>query len=150
MTSVATDNIAKRIAGARNRRKLSQTIVSKRAGIHPTYLSRIERGEIHPTVRTAMRIAEALRMSLNDLLGPSPTTQKDEPCPVSSGGHCLMDLFDARPGSGLGTRQEVYSARQLRLLRKFAVLLQQSDPSLMTTLEALVAEFTKRSQVKLG
>ena len=148
MTQPVRENISKRIAGARHQRRLSQTTVSKRAGIHPSYLSRIERGKVHPAVRTAMRLAAALRISLNDLLGPSPTTQKDQPCPVSSSGRCLMDLFDTGPDSGRGGGDEVYSAHHLRLLRKFMALLRESDPNLLTALEALVSEILKRSQWK--
>jgi DNA-binding XRE family transcriptional regulator len=148
MTLPVRENISKRIAAARYRRGLSQAAVSKRAGIHPTYLSRIERGKVHPTVRTAMRLAAALRMSLNDLLGGSPTTQKDQPCPVSSSGRCLMDLLDTRPDSGRGGGDEVYSAQHLRLLRKFMMMLRKSDPNLLAVLEALVSEILKRSQWK--
>src|SRR3972149_1816199 len=123
MTQPVRENISKRIAGARHQRRLSQTTVSKRAGIHPSYLSRIERGKVHPTVRTAMRLAAALRISLNDLLGPSPTTQMDQPCPVSASGRCLMDLLDAGADSGRGGDGEIYSAQQLRLMRKLMALL---------------------------
>jgi len=148
MTHPVREDISKRIAGARHRGRLSQATVSKRAGMHPTYLSRIERGKVHPTVGTAMRLAAALRISLNDLLGPSPSTQKGQPCPVSSSGRCLMDLFDAGPDSGRGGGDEVYSSQHLRLLRKFLALLRESDPNLLAALEALVREFLKRSQWK--
>ncbi|OGQ79410.1 MAG: hypothetical protein A3F90_00645 [Deltaproteobacteria bacterium RIFCSPLOWO2_12_FULL_60_19] len=148
MTHPVRENISKRIAAARHQRRLSQATVSKRAGMHPSYLSRIERGKVHPTVRTAMRLAEALRMSLNDLLGPSPSTQKNQPCPVSSSGRCLMDLFDAGPDPARGRGDEVYSAQHLRLLRKFLALLRESDPNLLTALESLVGAILKRGQWK--
>jgi len=114
--------------------------------MHPSYLSRIEKGKVHPTVQTAMRLAAALRVSLNDLLGPSPTTQTDQPCPVSASGRCLMDLFDAGADARRGGDGEIYSAQQLRLMRKFLALLRQGRPSLLTALEALVSEILKESQ----
>src|SRR3990172_5265641 len=115
MTEKAKKDVSKRIVATRHRLRLSQSAVSKRAGIHPSYLSRMERGKVHPTVRTAMRLAAALRVSLNDLVGPSPSTQKNQPCPVSSSGRCLMDLFDAGPDPARGRGDEVYSAQHLRL-----------------------------------
>ena len=146
MTEKVRKDVSKRIVATRHRLRLSQSAVSKRAGIHPSYLSRMERGKVHPTVRTAMRLAAALRVSLNDLVGPSPTTQMDQPCPVSVSGRCLMDLLDAGADSGRGGDGEIYSAQQLRLMRKFLALLRRGSPSLLTALEALVSEILKEGQ----
>ena len=150
MTQKVREDVSKRIVAARHRHRVSQSAVAKRAGIHPSYLSRIERGKVHPTVATAMRLATALRVSLNDLLGPSPTTQKDQPCPVSANGRCLMDLFDAGPDSGRTGDGEIYSSQQLRLIRKFLALLRHGSPGLLTALEGLVGEILKESQRKAG
>ncbi|MDZ4341451.1 MAG: helix-turn-helix transcriptional regulator [Candidatus Binatia bacterium] len=146
MTEKVRKDVSKRILATRHRLRLSQSAVSRRAGMHPSYLSRIEKGKVHPTVQTAMRLAAALRVSLNDLLGPSPTTQTDQPCPVSASGHCLMDLFDAGADSGGGRDGEIYSSQQLRLMRKFMALLRHGSPSLLTALEALVSEILKERQ----
>jgi len=146
MTEKVRKDVSKRIVATRHRLRLSQSAVSERAGIHPSYLCRIEKGKVHPTVQTAMRLAAALRVSLNDLLGPTPTTQMDQPCPVSASGRCLMDLFDAGPDSGRGRDGEIYSAQHLRLIRKFMALLRQGSPNLLTALEALVSEILKESQ----
>jgi len=146
MTEKVRKDVSKRIVATRHRLRLSQSAVSKRAGIYPSYLSRMERGKVHPTVRTAMRLAAALRVSLNDLVGPSPTTQMDQPCPVSASGRCLMDLLDAGADSGRGGDGEIYSAQQLRLMRKFMALLRHGSPSLLTALEALVSEILKERQ----
>ena len=148
MIQKVREDVSKRIVAARKRQRVSQSAVAKRAGIDPSYLSRIETGEVHPTVATAMRIAAALRVSLNDLLGPSPSTEKDQPCPVSDSGRCLMDLFDAGRNSGGAGDGESYSAQQLRLMRKFLALLRQGTPSMLTALEGLVGEILKGSQRK--
>jgi DNA-binding XRE family transcriptional regulator len=133
-------NVGQRVSAWRRQRGLAQGVVSRRAGIDPSYLSRIETGKVHPTVRTAMRIAGALRVSLNDLLGPSPASGKDHPCPVSVSGRCVMDLIDTGSQYGRVSSGERYTPRQLRLLRRFTVLLQRSNPNLQKALEVLVGE----------
>ena len=133
-------DIGQRIAALRRRRGLSQSIVARRSGLDPSYLSRLETGKIHPTVKTALRIATALRVSPNDLLGPSPARRKDQPCPVSAGGQCLLDLIDTGSDRDPGERPENYSTRQLRILRRFAVLLRQGSPELLKSIEVLILE----------
>lgn len=146
--STKTSDIGKRIAANRLQKGLSQATVSRRAGIDPSYLSRIETGKVHPTVRMAMRISSALRVSVQDLLGPSPPDQKDHPCPVTSGGQCLLDLIDTGPDSESPDGRERYTPRQLRLIRKFTGLLQQGNPGLVKALEVLLAELTRKTAAK--
>jgi transcriptional regulator with XRE-family HTH domain len=133
-------DLGKRIAATRLQRGLSQGLVARRAGTDPSYLSRIETGKVHPTVRTAMRIASALRISLDDLLGPSPPELKGRDCPVSTSGHCLMDLIDTGSETDGGGLPEKYSPRQLRLLGRFTRVVRRSDPNLMRALETLLDE----------
>lgn len=140
-TTPREPDIGKRIVANRLHRQLSQAAVSRRAGIHPSYLSRIETGRVHPTVRTASRIAAALKVTLDDLLGPTPPERRNQPCPVSPDGSCILDLIEA--GSETATSQNGrYSPRQLRLLRRFAALLQRSQPGVLKVFEVLVAEFS--------
>ncbi len=129
--------IGKRIAARRNQQGLSQGIVSRRSGLDPSYLSRIENSKVHPTVRTAMRIADALRISLEDLLGPSPPSRRHRPCPVSASGNCLMDLIDSGPGSPARREGENYTLRQIRLLRLFTHVVQKKDPATLKAFETL-------------
>lgn len=129
--------VGRRIAARRNQQGLSQGTVSRRSGLDPSYLSRIENGKVHPTVRTAMRIADALRISLEDLLGPSPPSRRDRPCPVSASGSCLMDLIESGPEGPVRKEGERYSLRQIRLLRLFTQVLQQNDPSALKAFETL-------------
>lgn len=95
-TTPREPDIGRRIVANRLHRRLSQAAVSRRAGIHPSYLSRIETGRVHPTVRTAARIAAALKVSLDDLLGPTPPERRNQPCPVSPDGQCILDQIDTK------------------------------------------------------
>lgn len=132
-------DIGKRISACRSQRGLSQATVARRAGIDPSYLSRIETGRVHPTVRMATRISTALRVPMEDLLGPSPPDQKHQPCPVTRSGRCLMDLLDTGVGA-IPFDPEAYTPRQIKLLRRFTVVLQKSSPNLQRALEVLFSE----------
>lgn len=55
----------------RNRRvaaDLSQEMLAERAGLHPTYVSMVERGVRNPTLDVSARIAKALKVSLPKLI----------------------------------------------------------------------------------
>lgn len=52
----------------REKKKLSQEVVSGFAGIGRTHLSAIERGERKPTLETFFRISEALQVRPGDLM----------------------------------------------------------------------------------
>ena len=47
---------------------LSQEKLSERAGLHPTYISMVERGIRNPTLDAAARISKALRVALPRLI----------------------------------------------------------------------------------
>ncbi len=132
--------IGPRITAWRHRRGLSQASVSRRTGLDPSYLSRLEAGKIQPNLRTAERIASALRLSLPELLEPSPPEKTRRPCPVSVGGQCLMDLIDAKAELEVADRPESYSPRQLRLIRRFTALVGQNQPKMFAALELLVGK----------
>lgn len=129
--------IGRRIASIRKRRGFSQASISRRAGIDPSYLSRLETGRVHPTVRMAMRIARALRVPIEELLGPTPPQRTSLPCPVSGSGQCLMDLIDVG-GADTDGRPERYTARQLKLMRRFAELIRGNDAEILRTFETLI------------
>ncbi len=135
--------IGQRIAAWRHRRGLSQASISRRTGLNPSYLSRLEAGKIQPNLRTAERIAVALRISLPELIGPSPPEQAGRPCPVTQGGQCLMDLIDVMAEVGGGGGPERYSPRQLRLIRGFVALVGQKETKVLGALEVLVGKMLK-------
>jgi transcriptional regulator with XRE-family HTH domain len=145
MTTRTQDGeVGGRILAGRLRRGLSQGTVSRLAGIHPSYLSRIETGKVHPTVRTAVRIATALQLSLDELLGPSPSDSSEKPCPISPNGRCFLDLIESRAGKK--GAPGAYSPRQLRLLRKLAGLVETGSPRLLNALESLSDEMSGRGR----
>ena len=58
-------------AAVRQRRKaagLSQEALAERAGLHPTYVSMVERGVRKPTLEVAARLAKALKVGLPKLV----------------------------------------------------------------------------------
>ena len=60
--------LAQAIRQVRRRRRLSQEKLAARAGIHRTYMSAIERGKANMSIGVASRLAEALGMTLSELL----------------------------------------------------------------------------------
>ena len=138
-------DVGKRISAGRRQRALSQETVARRARIHASYLSRIENGKVHPTVRTALRIATALRMPLDELLGPSPPDRTGQPCPVSPQGTCLLELNDAGSDADRGASQDGYSPQQLRLFRRLTSLIQRSSPKSLRALEVLLSELVQEA-----
>ncbi len=142
--------IGQRIAAWRHRRGLSQASISRRTGLNPSYLSRLEAGKLQPNLRTAERIASALRISLPELIGPSPPEQTDRPCPVSQGGQCLMDLIDVMAEVGGDGRPERYSPGQLRLIRRFVTLVGQNETKVLGALDVLVGQILKEGTRPAG
>ena len=69
------DSISKDFgAVVRDRRKsagLSQESLAEAAGLHPTYISMVERGVRNPTLDVAARIARALKVTLPRLIEQS-------------------------------------------------------------------------------
>ena len=59
----------KRLAQARKDKKLSQDQLAKQVGIHGNILGRYERGEAKPSIDVAAKIADALEVSLDFLVG---------------------------------------------------------------------------------
>lgn len=47
---------------------LSQEALAEKAGLHPTYISMVERGVRNPTLDVSARIAKALKASLPSLI----------------------------------------------------------------------------------
>ena len=60
--------IGKRIRSYRRERGLSQEVLSEQADVTPAHFSHIERGHTKPSLPTLVRIANALDISVDDLL----------------------------------------------------------------------------------
>ena len=62
------DGIGTRIREARQRRKLSQTELARRVGLHRVSLANIERGTRTPSLETLFKLARALKVAPARLL----------------------------------------------------------------------------------
>ena len=57
-----------RVRARRERLSLSQTMLARRAAVHPNVVGRLERGTYNPTVLTLQAIAIALGVPLHKLV----------------------------------------------------------------------------------
>jgi len=60
--------IGRRLQQMRKSQGLSQEALANKADLHPTYIGRIERGEVSPTINVLDKIANALNFPLDKLL----------------------------------------------------------------------------------
>ncbi len=67
-------DLAERLRQLRSSRGLSLRKLSERSGVSQGMLSEIERGSKNPTVKLAYQIAQALEISISDLLGEDSTS----------------------------------------------------------------------------
>ena len=61
--------LGQRIRESRHQRSISQEQLADIAGVHRTYVGMVERGEKNVTVLTLARIASALELNIEDLIG---------------------------------------------------------------------------------
>ena len=61
-------SFAQAFRGARLKEGLTQEAVAEAAGIHPTYVSRIETGVYTPTISVAFRLSVAVGRSFSSLI----------------------------------------------------------------------------------
>ena len=61
----------KQLSELRKAKKFSQEELAKLAGVHTNVLGRYERGEAKPSIEIAVKLAEALEVSLDFLVGKS-------------------------------------------------------------------------------
>ena len=59
--------VGQRIRNFRTQKGLSQDKLAEYAGVHPTYIGQLERGEKNATLESIERITSALQISLSDL-----------------------------------------------------------------------------------
>ena len=63
-----SSKFAKKVKEIRLRKKMSQGDLAKILGVHPTYISGIERGVRNMALKNIEKLANALGVSVNDLL----------------------------------------------------------------------------------
>ncbi len=61
--------LEQRLTALRKEKKMSQQELADMAGIHPNVLGRYERGEASPSIEMASKLANALGVSLDYLVG---------------------------------------------------------------------------------
>jgi len=128
-------DVGQRLAAARMQRGLTQGELARAAGLAPSYLSRLENGKVQPTFKKVMHIVDVLGADVTELVGPSPRGGRYRgPCPVTTGGRCLVDLISIEPGAD----PERYSPREVRLIRRFARWLKHRPPNRARAMEILL------------
>jgi transcriptional regulator with XRE-family HTH domain len=65
---VYLQTFGKRLRTLRKIRGWSQEVLAEQAGLHPTYIGGIERGERNPSLINLVRLAKGLSLSLPELL----------------------------------------------------------------------------------
>jgi transcriptional regulator with XRE-family HTH domain len=60
--------LGKNLREAREQAKLTQEVLGQRSGVHATEVSRIEAGKRDPRIATVEALAEAVGVSVSDLL----------------------------------------------------------------------------------
>ena len=58
-----------RLSDIRRKKKISQDELAKKIGMHAPVIGRYERSEVKPSIEVAVKIAEALNISLDYLVG---------------------------------------------------------------------------------
>ncbi len=72
----ATKNLAANLQALLEQRSLSQSQLSERSGVSQKTISNIVRSESSPTLDNIEKIAQALRVSVSDLLNENPEGKK--------------------------------------------------------------------------
>ncbi len=67
-TKEIRETIGKNLKKTRKRTKLKQIEVAVDAGVHPSYYSKIERGEVNPSLEKIYRILRSLRVKSSEIL----------------------------------------------------------------------------------
>lgn len=60
--------VGENIAKIRKKRRLKQIEIAVDAGLNPSYYSKIERGEVNPSLEKIYRITKSLKIKSSDIL----------------------------------------------------------------------------------
>lgn len=102
-TSTAADHVAENLRQLRRARGLTQHALAKGAGVPRPTLASIEGGGGNPTLAVLVKLAAALRVSLEELVSPPRSESKhwrasDLPTTTRGGGEIRRLVPDAIPG----------------------------------------------------
>jgi transcriptional regulator with XRE-family HTH domain len=73
-----SSNIGSRIRQLRKQRKLTQEELGEQTGVNYSYIGQIERGDKTPSLKTLIKIAEGLDVTLGYLIQETPPTYHDK------------------------------------------------------------------------
>lgn len=136
-----TPRVGQRLAAARLQRGLSQGTVARRAGIAPSYLSRIENSKLQPSFRTVFRVVRAMHVPFEEIAGVEPGARHPKgACPISHSGHCMLDLIHSEFEVAHEPEAEAFTPRQIRLLRRFAAWMRTVPQDRQRAMEILLDE----------
>lgn len=120
--------------------------MARLAGVAPSYLSRVENGRVQPTFPTLWKILRALRADFGELLGPESAKElRAGGCPVSRNGRCLLDLVRSDQEVARDVTRQLYSAREVRLLGRFADWMKTAPPERVQAIEVLLEALETRT-----
>ncbi|MCB9558519.1 MAG: helix-turn-helix transcriptional regulator [Deltaproteobacteria bacterium] len=129
----------------RKQQGLTLSGVSARCGLAVSYLSRLETGRVTPKLETLRRVADALDIAIESILGVTENAAHSS-CPISPSGTCYLDTplieqLQFRPGKAAVTRT------QLEVLCQVAYLLNRADEptcqAIRRVVGALVTDFER-------
>lgn len=90
IVEVSKEEIGRRLKALRRERNLTQTELAKMLGTHFTAISQIERGIRGLTIHQVVRLAKALRVDPNSLLGAGPQRRSKEGAPEPRNSNRLL------------------------------------------------------------
>jgi len=74
-------HLAANLRRLRKERRWSQEMLAHFAGLHPTEVSRLERGLREPRLRTVVQVAAALNVPVQELIAPPEPAPEPAPVP---------------------------------------------------------------------
>lgn len=137
-------SLGRAILRIRQRAKMTQKDVSDASGLAVSYISRIENDRVVPSVRTLNRISNGLGIPLHELFAIEEPLDPGDRCPVSLSGRCILDHAHLGRGRKPLPDAELYSPRQLEILRQCNYLLQARDKEILITLEVVLESLVNR------
>lgn len=101
---------------------------------------------MHPTITTVMRVLDGPHADLDELRAPDDVWPRSRPaCPVTAHGHCLLELHRTDAEVARSEGREVYSMREVRILRDAAIFMRTATPERVRAIEMLQQELLGRT-----
>ena len=82
--SILSEMVGARLRLLRNQRGYSQETLAERAGLHPTYIGQVERGEKNVIVESLAKITAALGVPITAAFGDGDTGAEEDSYPLKA------------------------------------------------------------------